>query len=420
MTVDSSAGKLFQSRAILVLLFLSLALRLGWGLTRPATDASLEALPDQVEYLSLGRNLLHGNGLVFFDRRFNDAVRAFRTPGYPILVAACGGNVRTIRAVQALLDTSTVLAVFLLAGYLVSAGTGPLLAALFVAFNPYLVYFSSLILSETLFTAMLAWAMVLLVRGVRQAGIARFDGSWLVGALLLALSVLVRPSAIALPVLLGLLSLFLNRPLPASYQMVRWRLPPGFVLIGITFLCLFPWALRNRMVLGRWIWLDTNSGFTLYDGYNPDAMGESNQTFVDRQPELVVLNETGRDEYLSEEASEYARTHPSRVLALAGAKLARTWSPMPLSQEYGRPALRAIALAYSLPFDVLVLIGVIWGRLPRAAKFFLLAPAVYFTIIHAFTVGSLRYRVPAEPPLAVLITGLAATGATPWRRTRTD
>jgi hypothetical protein len=38
---------------------------------------------------------------------------------------------------------------------------------------------------------------------------------------------------------------------------------------------------------------------------------------------------------------------------------------------------------------------------------FLLLPALYFTAVHALSVGSLRYRVPAEPPLAVL----AAAGA---------
>jgi hypothetical protein len=191
------------------------------------------------------------------------------------------------------------------------------------------------------------------------------------------------------------------------------------MMVILTVLCLLPWVIRNRVVLGRWIWLDTNSGFTLYDGYNPDATGGSDQSFVDRQPELQVLSEVQRDDYLSQEATEYARAHPRRVVELMGAKLARTWSPVPLSQEYGRPGLRMVALAYSLPFDALALFGLFRGRLARSAKLFLLAPAVYFTIVHVLTVGSLRYRIPAEPPLAVLIAGLAAGGAMPWRRPET-
>jgi hypothetical protein len=78
-----------------------------------------------------------------------------------------------------------------------------------------------------------------------------------------------------------------------------------------------------------------------------------------------------------------------------------------LSTEFGRPLYRAVALLFAVPFYVLLIVGVFAGRLGRRAAMFLLAPALYFTVIHAMTVGSLRYRVPAEPPLAVL----AAAGA---------
>ena len=424
MTSDSSTARTPHSRAILFLLLLALVLRLAWGLSRPADDSSLNALPDQQEYLALGRNLIGGRGLVFLDPRFNDTARAFRTPGYPLMVAACDGKVRVVRVVQAVVDTSTVLAIFLLAGAFVRSRSGPLIAAAFVAFNPFLIYFAALVLSETLFTAMLAWGCVLLARSSLESS-RRRSLMWFLGAFVLGLSILVRPSAVALPVVLGLLSLFLNRPSSPAYDFEepagrRWRLPPGLALIAVTVLCLLPWAIRNRIALGRWIWLDTNSGFTLYDGYNPDANGGSDQSFIDRLPELQVLGEVQRDEYLSNESLEYARSHPGRAVELIGAKLLRTWSPVPLSQAYGRPSLQAIALAYSLPFDVLVLIGLFWGGLPRPAKIFLIAPALYFTIIHALTVGSLRYRVPAEPLLAVLIAGLGASGAMPWRRTQSN
>jgi hypothetical protein len=192
-------------------------------------------------------------------------------------------------------------------------------------------------------------------------------------------------------------------------------------LIGLILLTLLPWALRNRSLLGRWIWLDTNTGFTLYDGYNPNASGASDQDFVQSEPVLQTLSEADRSEYLSQKAIQYARTHPSRVWELGLVKLARTWSVMPLSNEYNRPQLRLVALVYSVPFDILVLAGLIWGKLPRSAKLFLLAPALYFTMVHALTVGSLRYRIPAEPPMAVIAASLLAAGGgalEPWRRMR--
>lgn len=409
-------------------LLAALGLRLGWGLTRPTTNSAIDSLPDQREYLEVARNLLHGHGLSFLDRRFSDTVYAFRTPGYPLLVAACGANVRAVRAVQAVLDTLGVLAVFLLARLFCAPDqqrVGPMVAAVLVAFNPYLVYFTGLILSETLFTGMLVWGIVLLLWG--QGGRATTWAGvlvWLAGVVLLTLSVLVRPSAIALPLTLGIAAALMNRAPPPAYQQrmgwrPRWRLPIGTTIVLFTLLTLLPWTLRNFHVLGRWVWLDTNGGITLYDGYNPDATGGSDQSFIRREPELQVLGEVDRSGYLAQKALLYARTHPARDVELAAARLARTWSPLPLSAEFGRPAYRIIALAYSIPFDVLVVLGILVGRVPRAAKLLLLLPALYFSTIHALTVGSLRYRIPAEPPMAVIAAGLVGawtSAGDAWRR----
>jgi hypothetical protein len=55
-----------------------------------------------------------------------------------------------------------------------------------------------------------------------------------------------------------------------------------------------------------------------------------------------------------------------------------------------------------VPFDMLVILGLCCGRLPWPVKVFLLVPAIYLTAIHAVSVGSLRYRLPAEGPMALL------------------
>ena len=61
-----------------------------------------------------------------------------------------------------------------------SAGKSSLVAAMFVAFNPFLVYFSALILTETLFTTMLAWGM-LLITSARSI-------PWLAGGIILGIA----------------------------------------------------------------------------------------------------------------------------------------------------------------------------------------------------------------------------------------
>jgi 4-amino-4-deoxy-L-arabinose transferase-like glycosyltransferase len=388
-----------RHRSIWVILAAALFIRLAWGMSRPVDDATINLLPDQSGYLELGRNLLRGAGLNYFDERFGQTVHAARMPGYPAFVALCGGSVRAIRFVQSLLDTSTALAAYLLARRLLQNDFASLVAAALVAFNPFLVYFSALILTETLYTAMLLWAMVLFTRG-----------RWLGGIALLILGVYVRPPGLLLPILLGGASAFLPLP-PGEGRGEGGRRASLCALFaaGAIALALFPWALRNHARFGRWIWSTTNDGITAYDGFNPRATGESRQQpFIDSMPQLREMGEVERSDYLAHEAKRFATENPGRVAQLTLAKVARTWTPVPLSSEFGKPAYRAVALLFAIPFDLLVIAGIVSQRIPRVTLIFLLLPTLYFTAIHALSVGSLRYRMPAEPILAVV----AAAGAT--------
>ncbi len=414
-----------RSKLIWLILLLGLTARLGWGLSRPTDQAYLNNLPDQNEYLEIARNVLDGRGFGFFDPSVNEAVYAFRMPGYPAFVAMCGAKVMVVRIVQAVIDATVVLAVVLLLPLPVLRenarvaggvrtnvsdqtltptlsreypGEGVIAAAL-VAFNPYLIYFSATVLSETLFTAMLAWGMVLLIRESRWAFIG--------GIVLLVASVYVRPGAIALPVILAILA-----------QLVRthrsrgtfWNIPAGTLTIVLLALALLPWTVRNRYheQVGAWVFTTTNSGITLYDGMNPVADGSSNQATFRNWPELREKNEVERSDYFKAQAKQYAMQNPQRAAWLAWRKVLRTWSPVPLSEDYGSNRLYVAAgLVFAVPLFVMTVLGVWYGGISRSLKLFLLAPALYFTLVHAMTVGSLRYRVPSDVPMAVV----AASGA---------
>lgn len=373
-------------RGLIPLLILAFALRLGWGLgQRGAVD---DRLNDQAEYLQLGRNLFWYGELKFYDARFDQWVYAYRTPGYPLLIAACRGDVRVVRFVQATLDTSTILAVYLLARRWLDH-RGSLIAAAAVAFNPFLVYFNGLILSETLFTSLLAWGMY----GVVRQRNPRLSAT--VALVLLSFCVIVRPSALGLVVILALAA--------------TWPKSVGHMAMaaGVLAIVMLPWAWRNahHPKLQSWIWTTTNSGITTYDGFHDGATGASDQAeFLERlKGEIWRLDEVERDQFFSQRAHAWIQEHPGRSLELMGIKTLRTWSPIPLSSEYGGRTVYVLAgLLFALPFDLLILLGLLKGSLPRSAKVFLMIPAIYFTVIHALSVGSLRYRVPVEAPMSVM------------------
>lgn len=399
---------------LVTMIVLGLAARLICGAVLKADDASLSRLPDQREYLELARNLLAGRGLQFFDPRFGQSIYAGRAPLYPIFLTMCGANVHVARALQALIDSSSIAAVWLLARRWLRTRAA-LVAALFVACNPFLIYFSALILSETLFTALLVWGMALLPRRSLLPRVAAL--------LMLGLGVLDRPETIALPALLAM-------AMPARSPAIRRRpLAAAAAALVVTLVLLLPWALRNRLnpSLHHWVFTSTNRGITLYDGFNPWATGASDQRFVQAMPQLRTMNEIERDNYLSRQAGTFIADHPARAAKLTILKVLRTWSPIPLSAEYRKSWLFMIAgLAYWLPLMAMTaaaVAGMILRPPPLSplptgqrgpnfssgAAIYCLLPALYFTVVHGMSVGSLRYRLPADPPMAVVAASCIAT-----------
>src|SRR5262249_38300212 len=121
-----------------------------------------------------------------------------------------------------------------------------------------------------------------------------------------------------LPIVLGICSMFMMHH-PGARSGVWMRAPVATTMMLLTIAVLTPWALRNYSKLHRWVWLTTNGGITRYDGFNAEATGASDQSFIG-QPEMILLrsmSEVERDEYLSARANRWiADTWHSRPTQL--------------------------------------------------------------------------------------------------------
>jgi len=396
---------------VVVVLALGLVGRVAYSLSKPtsgeALDQSLAELPDQREYLQSAQSLIERGELSFVDPRFSTLVHAFRMPGYPALIAALGADVMWLRFAQAVMDTASAALAGAIAWRLTRSRVALLASVVLVAFNPYLIYFSALILTETATAFLLVagvWALVAgLPPNLRMEHGRTAIGlrvTWWLGVVLLIAAIFFRPSLIALPLIMAVGScLFIDRP-----GVVVGRRVPVSLLVGVlTLAALLPWAFRNRAVVGEWVFTTTNTGFTWYDGFNPNATGASDQRFTQSMPELAIMNETRRSTYLTSRAWEWARGNPGRVLELTGIKAARTFSPVPLSVQFGQNRVYfAAGLVFALPVFVLALSGLWRGKVRPGVKLFLLMPVLYLGLAHAATVGSLRYRMPVEPMMAIL------------------
>jgi hypothetical protein len=175
------------------------------------------------------------------------------------------------------------------------------------------------------------------------------------------------------------------------------------LLIGVgLFVALLPWGLRNQSITGHFTLTTFWVGPSLYDGLNPEATGDSNMTFFDRENLLGRMSEYDMDREYRRRAWRYAADHPGRAVELMFIKLARYWTLWPNASQFRQAWMQAVvAISFSL-----ILIPAIYGTWLMRQRWDVLliawGPILYFAAVHMVFVGSIRYRLPAEYPLAVL------------------
>lgn len=398
-----------SARTLLWLLLAAVVARGGWVCLQQARGVGL-LFPDEFEYWRLAESIAAGRGLVD-----EFGFRATYMPLYPAFLALfvkLPHGLLLARLAQAAVGAAAVVPVFLLARRLSPDPRAAVLSGLLVALDPFLVFgLSHLMLTETIFTTLLATAILLAwpaSAGDRaqptgrdrqpDAALGRRSGSALYRALAagaaFALCIYTRPSAAAfVPVWFVALAV--------TAKPDRRGLGPAIGTLLTAAALLAPWAVRNRVVLGRWRVLSTRSGISLYDGLGPRATGGSDLAYTKSMHEVRGLSETEWDAFFSRESLRMAREDPRRVLRLAATKFLRTWSLVPNEPGSRTPVKMAASAGWMVLTLGMATAGVFRRRRPRETLLLLL-PGVYFTLLHMVYVGSVRYRVPAMPPIYVL------------------
>lgn len=195
---------------------------------------------------------------------------ARRPPAYPAFLALFARSTsspwKSVRFVQAALDTATCLLVFLLARLHYRRREEALLAAALYAAHPVFAAYVGVILTETLFLFLWAGAvccLVLLVRagegespGTGWTGPARWGAA---AGFMLGTAILCRANLILFPPGAALFLFLFHR---------RSRgLPAGLaVMVLCSYLVVLPWSARNQAVFGRRIPVGTGGGVAFWVG----------------------------------------------------------------------------------------------------------------------------------------------------------
>jgi len=346
--------------------------------------------PDARGYNEIALNLVSGRGLVS-----NSGAMIARAPLYPVYLAFfhwSGMGIQAARMVQAFISAAVVFPVAYLGDRLFSRRAGRA-AALMVAACPTASYFAGTVLTESLYTLLLACAMAGLVAALESPS---YSAPWLLlSGLCFGLGALTRPSQLLL------LPFLLPFALIAG-KAVRPALAKWVLVAGLSTLCLLPWAVRNYRACGHVVFGTLKTGESLWEALGPSADGGPG---MDRMPRIERADEADewrRDRIYRREALSHARQHPWRTARLAVVKALRFWNVVPNAPGY-RGAVPCLIIGfYTLLVYGNAAVGCIAARRDWRRWVILLAPALYFGLLHSVFVGSIRYREPVMPFLTVL------------------
>lgn len=353
---------------------LALFIRVFFVLSFPSPLGS-----DSLTYHRLASNLASGEGY----REQREVITSYRPPGYPLFLAAVyrlfGSNTLSPRLVQALLGAFTVLTVTILANTLYDEKTS-WIAGILLSVFPVQIYYSNLLLSEVLFTALFSLFLLMTTRTPSNKN-AVFLG------VIHGLSVLIRPSILFYPLvlLIGKFSLKLR----AKYLTI---------LFSVSLLIIGGWVYRNFKIFNRPTFISTNVGVNFWIGHNPEANGT--YRFPDDNPLWDIEDEALRSRTGLELGIDYILSHPLEDLKLAVYKI--WWLFLPdLQTGTGIITRDSTTLIWLYMINALFHISVLLfsllllERLPD--RRWLILSMIYWGVLHILFFGHPRFLYPLLP-----------------------
>lgn len=380
--------------AIAIIFTIAISLRVLGFILLPEPPLPYNAL---FAYLK-GAELLR-SGAGFGDPSFP----VFTPPLYSLLLATVGSvsesSTLGIRIAQIVIDSLTAVLTCLLARELVSPRVATF-AGIAWALYPFAIYSTQYVGTEVVFAFFLLAFLLYFVWAVKH------ESRWLdAGAgLCLGLATLTRGTTQFLPLVLPfVLVWFINE---------RGRvLRSSGVMLACFVLVVFPWSLRNYLVLHEIIPIGTNSSVILWGSSKPlltiDSRVKELPQLYDRARAKGIVasppdaSPAEKDRYFLQLAIENYRqavsNDPLGLLELLITKFARLW----YSTESGNNEI--VILLINLLIYPLALIGAVavWKE-QNSFGLLLVGVVIYFALLHWATLPLFRYLLPVMPIILCL------------------
>jgi Dolichyl-phosphate-mannose-protein mannosyltransferase len=362
-------------------------------------------------FFALAQNIAAGNGISFG----GGPPTAFRVPLYPMFLAAVTFGHQEFLPVllaQSLLGAGTVWCAALIARELFG-NTAAIIAGALTAIYPYYVVHDTALHETSLYTFLMALAVLLLLRARRSGSVLTATGA----GLALGASVLTRanlaPFAMFAPLWLAFAGGSHAAPL-------RRRLWVAVVCAGVGMLTVAPWLIRAYQLTGS-VTLTTQNGFFLWLGNNPYTFSRYPQESIDRSQAVAFAalssqekaelkarghNEAVVDEWFRRKGLDYIREHPLQTLGNSFRKIVDAFGWLPSPRRSFWPSL-----GHALSYGSVMIFG-LWGmwvsrRHWREHSIFY-AQFVAFAAVTAVFFGHTSYRAYLDVYWIVFAAGVLA------------
>lgn len=411
-------------RTLTAIIVAAVLLRVGAALYIGNTIEALPGIFDEVSYHTLALRVLDGHGFSFGERWWPATAANAPTAHWSFLYtlylagiyALVGESPLVARVIQAVLvgiampwlAFQLALLVFAQWGQKFAEKVG-LAAAAVTAVYIYLFYYAAALITESFYITAIMASFYFAFR-IQQAGNTRLsDWVWL--GVCLGITVLLRQ----------LFLLFVPFLLLWLWWAVRpqlWRLVLPLVVIGMM---VAPFTVRNQRVFGRFVLLNTNSGYAFFWGNHPRygtkfiPILPSREYYEMIPDELLAqgLNEAELESELLSLGLGFVFDDFGRYIKLSLSRIPTYFVFWPSAQSSTISNISRVgSFGLFLPFMVY---GLVLGLRKRAASFadwlrmpqtLLVLFMLFYTALHVLTWTLIRYRIPIDAIL-ILYAGLA-------------
>lgn len=281
------------------------------------------------------------------------------------------------------------------------------LCVLIIAIYPNNIAFTSLIMSETIFTTLLLLGCLVYIR-------YNSYGWVIIGGIIFGLATLVKTQTLLIPALLILFSFVFIKTRRWSLQTIL----KGMVLYLCLLLTILPWSFRNYMAFDEFVLVSTNSGMSLLAGNNPGMRADYKKDFNEDDPLVKSMghpygNEIEINNKAKQAAIDWITNNPSEFLALIPHKQFRLWAPdgeaewayqsMPYYENH-ETAFRTVRILNQIYYFAILVTAFLCLILVLRKKISLnnwvwigLILALYTSLISIVFSGQSRYHFPVMP-----------------------